>query len=322
MARYWHPYLADLLRRHCGQVLEVQETVTLGDLPLEADLLLIRRDPAQELPFPYNFLGQYTLVEYKSPDDTADQAALVQLESYGLLWLQRARQIQRSGLTLWLVASRISQNVSTAGGAEVVQTAALGPGLLGGRLDGFPICLVDLQELPFTPATLPLHMVSRGKQERALVEYLVEQHEQHPQDLDVLQRLHPRALVEVLHMRNLSAEQIGLDCQALLELIGKEQALNLIGKEQALNLIGKEQALNLIGKEQALNLIGKEQALGLIGKKQALDFIGKEEALDLIGKEEIQQWLQRQQQAAAQGPATPPPTTAPSPEEPNETDQN
>src|SRR5262249_53547458 len=101
MALYWHPYLAELLRRHCGQVPEVHEPVPLGDLPLEADLLLIRRDPAQPLPFPYDFLGQYTLVEYKSPDDTADQAALVQLEAYGLLWLQRAKQVQRSGLTLW-----------------------------------------------------------------------------------------------------------------------------------------------------------------------------------------------------------------------------
>jgi hypothetical protein len=252
MALYWHPYLADMLRRHCGQALEVHETVSLGDLPLEADLLLIRRDPGFALPFPYNFLGQYTLVEYKSPDDTADQAALVQLESYALLWLQRAKRTQRKELTLWLVASRVAQNVSVVGGAGLVQTAALGPGVLGGWLDSFPVCLVDLQELPFTPETLPLHMVSRGKQEQALVEYLVQHHQQHPQDLGVLQRLHPQMLLEVLHMHNLTAEQIGLDYRALLDLIGKEKALELIGKKQALELIGKEQALDLLGEEAIL----------------------------------------------------------------------
>jgi hypothetical protein len=132
MALYWHPYFADMLRRHCGQALDVHETVSLGDLPLEADMLLIRRDPALVLPYPYHFLGQHTLVEYKSPDDTADQAALVQLESYGLLWLQRAKQIHRKDLTLWLVASRVANNVSVAGGAELVRTVALGPGVLGG----------------------------------------------------------------------------------------------------------------------------------------------------------------------------------------------
>jgi hypothetical protein len=90
---------------------------------------------------------------------------------------------------------------------------------------------VDLQELPFTPETLPLHMVSRGKQEQALVDYLVQHHQQHPQDLEVLQRLHPKTLLEVLHMRNLTPEQIGLDYQALLKLLGEERALELIGKD-------------------------------------------------------------------------------------------
>jgi hypothetical protein len=294
MALYWHPFLAEMLRRHCGQMLDVRETVTLGDLPLEADLLLIRRDLAQSLPSPYSFLGQYTLVEYKSPDDTADQAALVQLESYGLLWLHREKQIQRSGLTLWLVASRISKNVSVPGGAEVVQPVVLGPGLLGGWLDGFPVCLVDLQELPFAPPTLPLHMVSRGKQERALADYLVQHYQQHQQDLDVFQRLHPRTLLEVLHMRNLSPEQIGLDYQALLELLGKERAIDLIGKERAIDLIGKERAIDLIGKEQALALIGKEA---------------------------VREWLQREEQAAPQSPAdtTPP---SPMPKKPDEVPPN
>ncbi len=128
-------------------------------------------------------------------------------------------------------------------------------------------------------------MVSRGRQERALVEYLVEHYQQHPQDLDVLQRLHPRALVEVLQMRNLTPEQIGLDYPALLDLIGKERALDLIGKERTLNLIGDEQAL------------------------------------DFFGKEKVRQWLQRQDQADAQGPAAAPaPSPPPPPEKANGVD--
>jgi hypothetical protein len=45
MALYWHPFLADLLRHRYADRLVIHETVTLGDLPLEADLLLIRREP-------------------------------------------------------------------------------------------------------------------------------------------------------------------------------------------------------------------------------------------------------------------------------------
>ena len=44
-------------------------------------------------------------------------------------------------------------------------------------------------------------------------------------------------------MRQLTPEQIGIDYQALLDLIGKERALDLIGKEQALDLIGEERIM-------------------------------------------------------------------------------
>src|SRR6266487_2641015 len=64
-------------------------SVVLGDMPLKADLLLIRRDPTVVLPFPFDLLGERTLVEYKSPDDAATQADLVKLEIYGLLYAWR-----------------------------------------------------------------------------------------------------------------------------------------------------------------------------------------------------------------------------------------
>ncbi|WP_179138123.1 hypothetical protein [Candidatus Entotheonella palauensis] len=48
-------------------------------------------------------------------------------------------------------------------------------------------------------------------------------------------------LREVLAMKKLTPEQIGLDFEALLALIGEERALNLIGQEKVLDLIGEEQ---------------------------------------------------------------------------------
>src|SRR5260370_10642676 len=107
MTIYWHPFLAEMMRLSYADRIIIQEQLPLGDLPLEADLLLIRRDPQVVLPFPLDFLGQRTLVEYKSPEDTADQAALEQLEIYGLLYVRREGLRQRSDLTLWLMASRI-----------------------------------------------------------------------------------------------------------------------------------------------------------------------------------------------------------------------
>ena len=111
MALYWHPFLAELLRQDYGNHLLIEEEVALGDMPLRADLLLIRRDPAVPLPSPFCFLGERTLVEYKSPDDTATQDDLVKLEIYGLLYAQRQGMTHRRDLTLWLLASHFQSHV-------------------------------------------------------------------------------------------------------------------------------------------------------------------------------------------------------------------
>src|SRR5438309_9404741 len=99
--RFW----PNCYRQDYGDRLLVEEELSLGDMPLKADLLLIRRDPTVALPFPFDFLGERTLVEYKSPDDTATQEDLAKLEIYGLLYALREGLPQRHNLTLWLIAS-------------------------------------------------------------------------------------------------------------------------------------------------------------------------------------------------------------------------
>ncbi len=77
-------------------------------------------------------------------------------------------------------------------------------------------------------------LVARGPQEREMVTFLVEHFETYPRHLAWLQELHVQQLREVLAMKNLTPEQIGLDYQALLDMIGKEEAIDLIGKEEVL----------------------------------------------------------------------------------------
>ncbi len=89
-----------------------------------------------------------------------------------------------------------------------------GSSLRGERL------LIDLQAVPFTPETIPLHMVASGRQERALVEYIIEHYQEHPWELDLVQHLHIVAFMEVLMLHGLTPEQIGIDEEAVFQLIG------------------------------------------------------------------------------------------------------
>jgi hypothetical protein len=225
MPLYWHPFLAEMLRLSYADRLIVQEQVSLGDMPLQADLLLIRRDPAVPLPYPLEFLGARTLVEFKSPDHTADQPALEQLEIYGLLYVRRERLPQRRDLTLWLMASNIAANVSQPGRTEIAGVQDVGPGVRRGTLDGFPTFLLDLQAVPFSPDTIPLHMVAGGRQEPSLVKYILEHYRQYPQQLDLLPSLHGFALMEALMKHNLTPEQIGIDYDALSRMLKLEHIM-------------------------------------------------------------------------------------------------
>lgn len=180
MALYWHPFLAELLRQDYGDRLLVEEEVSLGDMPLRADLLLIRRDPAVVLPFPFHFLGEHTLVEYKSPDDAATQEDLAKPEIYGLLYALREGFPHRRHLTLWLIASHFRARVSQRGGAYLARPRDVGAGVRGGALDGFPTYFIDLTRLPFQPAALPLLMVAKGTREREMVEFLIDHFHEYP----------------------------------------------------------------------------------------------------------------------------------------------
>jgi hypothetical protein len=112
MAIYWHPLLAQFLRRDYGDRLIIEEEVNLGDLPLRIDLVIIRPDPEVTLPYPFNHLGTTTLVSFKGPQDAAGQNDLRQLEIYGLLYQGRAELPRRRDLTLWLPASRYQRRAS------------------------------------------------------------------------------------------------------------------------------------------------------------------------------------------------------------------
>lgn len=241
MALSWHPYLAELLRQDYGDRLIIEEEVSLGDMPLRADLLLIRRAPDMSLPFPFSLLGERTLVEYKSPEDAATHEDLVRLEIYGLLYAQREGLASRQELTLWLLASHFRRQVSRRDGAYLSEAQAMGSGVRLGRVDGFPTCLIDLSQLPIASEALPLLLVAKGPQERALVTFLVEHSEAYPQHLRWLQELHVQQLREVLAMKKLTAEQIGLDYEALLALIGEERALDLIDREHILDNLLRRQ---------------------------------------------------------------------------------
>ncbi|MBM3238550.1 hypothetical protein FJZ31_19825 [Candidatus Poribacteria bacterium] len=253
MAIYWHPFLTQFLRQDYGSLLDIEDEVNLGDMPLRLDLLLISHYPVTELPYPFCHLGNRTLATYKGPGDTAGQESLVQLLTYALLYQQREEIWQRQDLTLWLLANEFADDIPFPGGANIADIQEIGIGVRGGTLDGFPVFLIDLGVLPVNVATLPLVMAAKGTNEQALVEFLLDNHEQYASYIGYLIELHGKMLMEVLMMREMTAEEIGLDMETVVRFLrfySEDKVIDSLRK-----LYGDEKIIQTIDEERALKAL-------------------------------------------------------------------
>jgi hypothetical protein len=278
MALYWHPFLAQFLREDYGDRLVVQEEVNLGDMPLRVDLLLIRRNPRVRLPYPFDHLGERTLVSYCGPDDRTEQKDLAQLEVYGILYQLREKIRKRNDVTLWLVASRFARNVSQRDGAYLARARQIGPGVKRGSLCGFPTFVIDQNMLPVNDATMPLVLTAKGRVERITGEYLIDHRESLRRRLLSFAELHADMLEEMLTMKRLTLEQIGItdkEARILVRLLGEEKVARLLGEKRFISIFGEERILELLGEERILELLGEERLRRWLEEKQKKEQNGK-----------------------------------------------
>jgi len=269
--------------------------------------LLIPRYSDIDLPYPFCHLGPRTLASYKGPGDTAGQASLVQLLTYALLYQQRESIWQRGDLTLWLLANKFADDISLPGGAHIDDMQEIGVGMRGGTLDGFSLFLIDLGVLPVNAATLPLVMAAKGENEQALVEFLLDNHAEYASYIGYLIELHGDMLMEVLMMKQMTAEEIGLDMKTVtrfLQLYNDDEIIDemrrLYGDEKIIQGIGEERALEELMRrmgegralEELMRRMGEERAV-----KKLTQMIGEERAVkeltQMIGEERLRQIIEQ-----------------------------
>ncbi len=114
---WWHPLLANLLRWQLGSSYELLEEVPVGQKPLQIDMQLLHKEqgelPAgarQVLAGLVERLGEYTLVEFKSPSDTLRAGDFQTFLAYALLYRAQNQPLLDPGrLHLLVVAPRLTR---------------------------------------------------------------------------------------------------------------------------------------------------------------------------------------------------------------------
>src|SRR5262245_5848334 len=90
---WWHPLLANMLRWQLGSHYHLEEEVPVGKKPLQSDLRLLQKEQG-DLPKSVRrilaglveYLGERTLVEFKSPSDILETGDFQTFLAYTLLY--------------------------------------------------------------------------------------------------------------------------------------------------------------------------------------------------------------------------------------------
>jgi hypothetical protein len=140
----WHPLLARLLDFSLGSAFSVQEEISVGKLPLQVDILLIRREGERlsdigrrELSELVPLVNRFTLIEFKAPADALERGDFARLVGCSYLWHgQQEEPIPYSEISLMILATRANRALLEELRLLHCETSEHGPGVF--QVTGLP----------------------------------------------------------------------------------------------------------------------------------------------------------------------------------------
>lgn len=148
---WWHPLFVQFLKYELEDAYEVRDEVSVGELPLKADVVLIQCDDgelpdtaADDIPSLIARLNLWTMIEFKGPTDTLERGDLDRLFGVAHLYCSQQKEpIGSDKLNLIILAPTLTgpfiDDVATRGATLHEESAGVH------RLDGafFKTCVLE-----------------------------------------------------------------------------------------------------------------------------------------------------------------------------------
>ena len=270
----WHPLLAELLRPVVQDYYEVQTNVPVGDVPREADLVLLRRKTEGSLPFHgiWTQLTRWNILEFKSPLVTPQVRDLDLLLELGLgidrrLNEQRAKQglrlIEADQVSFWYLANRLPARFLNRCSGRLKNLEPAGPGVWRSNVFERPFFLVSNVDLPVDAESLPLHLVSKGQYETelAVARLVIDQPELRNTFGQWVMTLHKKAWKEVRTMSRVADDEVPLDLELVVDYLGVEGIVKQFGLKRGIDEVGLKRVIDEVGVKRVIDEIGLEPLL-------------------------------------------------------------
>jgi hypothetical protein len=265
----WHLAFVNLMQRRAPPSFEVQSEVRLTIEPQRADMLLLRRigaerrdHEAQVLRALWPRLGLVTILEYKSPVDSAFRPGdMLRLVGYGVLYhtAHLDELPEREDLSLVLVVASVTPTLLQEIKRMGCTLTALGGGYA--RIDGlmYTAYVVVTDEVTEAERDEYLRLFSHrpatpGEATRWLRQWMRDTKMKQP-DIDELpgfEELFAKSIAKTIEKMPLEERLAGLAPEQVLGAFAPEQVLGSFAPEQRLAGLPPEQRLAGLAPEQVI----------------------------------------------------------------------
>lgn len=278
--KQWHPLFAEILRPCVDKYYEVQTNFPVGDVPREADIVLLRRISSQRPPFRgiWRALTLWNVLEFKGPSVSPRVRDLDLLVELGLgidrrLNEERTRKgettLDPAQVSWWYLANHLGKRFLRDCRSRFGQLQATGPGLWRSRLLVRPLWLVSRIDLPVETDSIPLHLVAKEPVATAVEvgKLLLEQPRLWDRFVEWFASLHPAAWEEVKRMPRTKTKDLEINVKPLVDYLGMEEVIRQIGLKRLLQdllrVAGPQRVLEEMSLEDLLAYLPAEKLAGL-----------------------------------------------------------
>jgi hypothetical protein len=294
MKKQWHPTFARLLRPLVESHYQVETNVPVGDVPREADLVLLRRIVAGPLPF-FGIWGNLTtwnIFEFKGPTVSPRAGDIDLLIELGLgihrrLNADRARRgepfVGAEEVSFWYLANHLGRRFLSDSRRHLGMLVPQGPGVWRCDLLVRVVYLVSGSELPVDQDSLPLHVIGRGppETERAVAEFVA----QRPALLEMyggfLTVLHPEAWKEVESMAKTKRKGFDFELEPLFEAVGLKRVIDAAGLDRVIEAVGLDRVIEAVGLDRVIAGVGLKRIIESQGVERLLAQMSPEQRREL-----------------------------------------
>jgi len=278
----WHPLFVELLRPLVQGYYDVETNVPVGDLPREADIVLLRRTGTGHPPFQglWRHLTAWNVLEFKGPTVRPRRQHLDLLVEIGLgvgrrLNQEREQQKQRplppAEVSFWYLADVPGQRFVQFAERGLVAFGEVEAGLWRGEVLGHPVFIVRAEALPVDADSLPFHLIGKRTPEVAT------------------------AMGQLF----VSHEELWQGCGEWLKLYYHTVWRHMIAMGKSTSKVPAfvlKRLLSDLDFGEVVKAMGPERVYKSLDKKTMVQTVGVDDFVDLLSPEDQQRLLKRLQQ--------------------------